>query len=54
MIHYVSTRGQAGPRSFEEVLLAGLAEDGGLFVPEAGPRSRPGTCAAWRGSTTRR
>ena len=37
MILYVSTRGQAGRRSFEEVLLAGLAEDGGLFVPEAWP-----------------
>ena len=37
MIHYVSTRGQAGRRSFEEVLLAGLAEDGGLFVPERWP-----------------
>ena len=40
MIHYVSTRGQAGRRSFEEVLLAGLAEDGGLFVPESWPRFR--------------
>ena len=38
MIHYVSTRGQAGRRSFEDVLLAGLAEDGGLFVPETWPR----------------
>ncbi len=37
MIYYVSTRGQAGRRSFEEVLLAGLAEDGGLFVPETWP-----------------
>ena len=37
MIHYVSTRGQAGRRSFEDVLLAGLAEDGGLFVPESWP-----------------
>lgn len=37
MISYVSTRGGAGRRSFEEVLLRGLAEDGGLFVPEAWP-----------------
>lgn len=37
MISYVSTRGRAGRRSFEEVLLAGLAEDGGLFVPETWP-----------------
>jgi threonine synthase len=34
---YVSTRGQAGERSFEDVLLAGLAEDGGLFVPAGWP-----------------
>ncbi|GBD43962.1 Threonine synthase [bacterium HR40] len=37
-MHYVSTRGGSGRRRFEEVLLAGLAEDGGLFVPEAWPR----------------
>ncbi|MCS6878622.1 MAG: threonine synthase [Geminicoccaceae bacterium] len=34
---YLSTRGRAGRRSFEEVLLAGLAEDGGLFLPERWP-----------------
>lgn len=38
MTRYISTRGAAGVRSFEDVLLAGLAEDGGLFVPEAWPR----------------
>jgi threonine synthase len=38
MTIYVSTRGRAGRRSFEEVLLAGLAEDGGLFLPESWPR----------------
>jgi threonine synthase len=37
MTVYVSTRGAAGRRGFEDVLLAGLAEDGGLFVPEAWP-----------------
>ncbi|HFA60060.1 MAG TPA: threonine synthase [Rhodospirillales bacterium] len=35
---HVSTRGGAGRRGFEEVLLAGLAEDGGLFLPEQWPR----------------
>jgi threonine synthase len=44
-ISYQSTRGAAGRRSFEEVLLAGLAEDGGLFVPTVWPRLDP---AAWR------
>ena len=40
-MRYLSTRA-AGPapatRSFEDVLLAGLAEDGGLFVPDALPK----------------
>ena len=36
-MNYVSTRG-AGPRlTFSDVLLAGLASDGGLYVPEAWP-----------------
>lgn len=36
-MRYVSTRGQVPPASFEEVLFAGLAADGGLFVPESWP-----------------
>ena len=35
---YISTRGQAAASGFNEVLLAGLAPDGGLFVPKAWPR----------------
>jgi threonine synthase len=35
---YVSTRGGVEPAGFEEVLFAGLAADGGLYVPEAFPR----------------
>ena len=34
---YVSTRGQAPALNFEEVLLTGLAEDGGLYVPDSLP-----------------
>jgi threonine synthase len=37
-VKYISTRGQAPELSFEEALLAGLASDGGLYVPEAWPR----------------
>ncbi|MCS6930854.1 MAG: threonine synthase [Acetobacteraceae bacterium] len=44
-MRYVSTRGQAASRDFEGVLLAGLAEDGGLFVPEAWPTL---SAAEWR------
>jgi len=36
-IRYISTRGQAPALNFEEVLLAGLASDGGLYVPEQLP-----------------
>jgi len=35
---YVSTRGGAQPRRFSEILLEGLASDGGLYVPEAFPK----------------
>ena len=34
---YISTRGEAPALNFEEVLLAGLASDGGLYVPESLP-----------------
>ena len=37
-MRYVSTRGQAPPRAFSEILLEGLAADGGLYVPEPFPR----------------
>jgi len=34
---YISTRGQAPAKTFTEALLAGLAPDGGLYVPEKMP-----------------
>jgi threonine synthase len=34
---YVSTRGEAAPADFEEVLLSGLAPDGGLYMPASWP-----------------
>jgi threonine synthase len=37
-VRYVSTRGEAAPKSFCEILLEGLAPDGGLYVPEAFPK----------------
>ncbi|MFG1320807.1 threonine synthase [Xanthobacter autotrophicus] len=36
-MRYVSTRGEAPVLSFSDALLAGLARDGGLYVPEAWP-----------------
>ena len=38
-MRYVSTRGEAPPLGFVDVTLAGLARDGGLYVPETWPRS---------------
>ncbi len=35
---YVSTRGGAKPQRFSEILLEGLAPDGGLYVPQELPR----------------
>ena len=39
-MNYVSTRGEAPPRRFSEILLEGLAPDGGLYVPESFPQVR--------------
>jgi len=35
---YISTRGNAAPQRFSDILLEGLAPDGGLYVPETYPR----------------
>ncbi|MGE0118943.1 MAG: threonine synthase [Dongiaceae bacterium] len=37
-MRYISTRGAAPALAFDDVLLAGLARDGGLYVPETWPR----------------
>lgn len=37
-MRYISTRGNAPVLPFDEVLLAGLARDGGLYLPETWPR----------------
>lgn len=37
-MNYISTRGAAPPVSFTEMLLAGLAPDGGLYLPELYPQ----------------
>jgi len=48
-MHYISTRGKAPALGFEDVLLTGLASDGGLYVPAALPRYSADEIAAWRG-----
>ena len=47
-MRYVSTRGDATPRRFYEILLEGLAPDGGLAVPQRYPRFAPAEFAALR------
>lgn len=46
---YISTRGSAPALNFEEVLLTGLASDGGLYVPETLPEFSHEEIAAMRG-----
>jgi threonine synthase len=48
-VWYVSTRGEAPPLGFEDALLAGLARDGGLYVPESWPRLTPEAIAGFAG-----
>ncbi len=48
-MRYVSTRGEAPPLGFIDVTLAGLARDGGLYVPETWPRLDPQTIAGFAG-----
>ena len=43
---FVSTRGEAPALSFEGALLAALARDGGLYMPEAWPRLAPEAIAS--------
>ena len=37
-MRHISTRGEAPPLGFADAMLAGLARDGGLYVPEAWPQ----------------
>jgi threonine synthase len=48
-VRYVSTRGEAPPLGFIDVTLAGLARDGGLYVPESWPQFSPDAIAALAG-----
>jgi threonine synthase len=46
---YLSTRGHADRKRFCEILLEGLAPDGGLYLPERYPQVDEATLAKWRG-----
>jgi threonine synthase len=46
---YLSTRGHADRKRFCEILLEGLAPDGGLYLPETYPKVDDATLTKWRG-----
>lgn len=46
---YLSTRGHPDRKKFCEILLEGLAPDGGLYLPENYPKVDAATLAKWRG-----
>ncbi|MCP2516184.1 MAG: threonine synthase [Achromobacter mucicolens] len=46
---YISTRGGMAPLEFSDILLEGLAPDGGLAVPQTLPQVSAETLESWRG-----
>ncbi len=50
-MEYVSTRGHATQQRFCDILLEGLAPDGGLYVPQTYPKVDDATLTRWRNLT---
>ena len=48
-MNYLSTRGDKTPRQFCDILLEGLAPDGGLYLPDHYPQVTPAMLDSWRG-----
>jgi threonine synthase len=48
-VKYLSTRGDTTPRGFSDILLEGLAPDGGLYLPTHYPQVDAATLTRWRG-----
>ncbi len=51
MVKYISTRGEAAPLGFCDALLAGLARDGGLYLPKEWPTLSKKEIRALRGKS---
>ena len=51
-MNYLSTRGDPTPRRFCEILLEGLAPDGGLYLPTHYPQVDEATLTRWRAMST--
>jgi threonine synthase len=47
-MRYISTRGNSPAQAFCDILLGGLAPDGGLYLPESYPRVSRAELDAWR------
>ena len=47
-MQYISTRGQIDPVSFKDAVMMGLANDGGLLLPETYPLISPDLLESWR------
>jgi len=47
-MNYLSTRGDQSPKHFCDILLEGLAPDGGLYLPERYPQVDDATLSRWR------
>ena len=50
-MRYISTRGEMAAQAFSDVLLEGLATDGGLAVPDVVPRVTEAQLESWRSLT---
>jgi len=46
-MEYVSTRNSSEKRNFRDVILSGLAQDGGLYVPNSIPEFSPEEISKW-------
>jgi threonine synthase len=47
-MNYISTRGNSPKKKFTEILLGGLAPDGGLYLPNQYPQITRTELDAWR------
>ena len=47
-MHYISTRGLQNRKTFCQILIEGLAPDGGLYMPETYPQVNADTLSHWR------
>ncbi len=47
-MNYISTRGDTSPKRFCDILLEGLAPDGGLYLPAHYPQVDAATLSRWR------